>query len=99
MILCWRIIAAAVCILVIEFVFAFLFMIPLLGLLVHGKGHASLLITSLQLAVGFFASMLFTPLYGIVLTLFYFDARIRKEGYDVEWLLMRSTGTPAQAHL
>jgi hypothetical protein len=27
------------------------------------------------------------PIYSIALTLFYYDQRIRKEGYDVEWLM------------
>jgi hypothetical protein len=32
-----------------------------------------------------------TPVYGIALTLVYFDQRIRKEGFDIEWL-MRDAG-------
>jgi MFS family permease len=31
------------------------------------------------------------PVYGIALTLFYFDQRIRKEGFDIEWM-MRQAG-------
>ncbi|HVZ82037.1 MAG TPA: hypothetical protein VG893_00060 [Terracidiphilus sp.] len=31
------------------------------------------------------------PIYGIGLTLFYFDQRIRKEGFDIEWM-MRGAG-------
>jgi hypothetical protein len=31
------------------------------------------------------------PVYGIALTLFYFDQRIRKEGFDIEWM-MREAG-------
>ena len=31
------------------------------------------------------------PIYGIALTVFYFDQRIRKEGFDIEWM-MREAG-------
>jgi len=35
-----------------------------------------------------FAVQAFTkPVYAIALTLFYFDQRIRKEGFDIEWMM------------
>jgi hypothetical protein len=34
------------------------------------------------------------PIYSIALTLFYYDQRIRKEGYDVEWLMEQAALTP-----
>jgi hypothetical protein len=36
------------------------------------------------------------PIYGIALTVFYFDQRIRKEGFDIEWM-MQQTGMLAPA--
>jgi hypothetical protein len=30
------------------------------------------------------------PLYGIALTIFYFDQRIRKEGFDIEWMMQQA---------
>jgi hypothetical protein len=30
------------------------------------------------------------PVYGIALTLFYFDQRIRKEGFDIEWMMQKA---------
>jgi hypothetical protein len=36
------------------------------------------------------------PVYGIALTLFYFDQRIRNEGFDIEWM-MRAAGLEAHA--
>jgi hypothetical protein len=30
------------------------------------------------------------PIYGIALTLFYFDQRMRKEGFDIEWMMRRA---------
>lgn len=38
-----------------------------------------------------FAVQAFTkPIYGIATTLFYFDQRIRKEGFDIEWMMHRA---------
>jgi hypothetical protein len=30
------------------------------------------------------------PIYGIALTIFYFDQRIRKEGFDIEWMMQQA---------
>ena len=30
------------------------------------------------------------PLYGIAITVFYFDQRIRKEGFDIEWMMQQA---------
>ena len=30
------------------------------------------------------------PIYGIALTVFYFDQRIRKEGFDIEWMMQQA---------
>jgi len=35
----------------------------------------------------FVVKALVKPIYGIALTIFYFDQRIRKEGFDIEWLM------------
>jgi len=40
------------------------------------------------------------PVYGIALTVFYFDQRIRKEGFDIEWMMLKSgmvEATPPEA--
>jgi hypothetical protein len=39
------------------------------------------------LVLRFISNSLCIPLYGIVLTLFYYDTRVRKEGLDIEWML------------
>ncbi len=45
----------------------------------------------------YFAVKAFTkPVYGIALTLFYFDQRIRNEGFDIEWM-MRHAGMAIDA--
>ena len=37
------------------------------------------------------------PIYSIGLTLFYYDQRIRKEGYDIEWMMQAAGLLPQQA--
>ena len=46
----------------------------------------------------FAVQALVRPVYGIALSIFYFDQRIRTEGFDIEWM-MREAGLaqePAQ---
>lgn len=40
--------------------------------------------------IQFVVASITIPLYAIGLTLFYYDARIRKEGFDIEWLMQRA---------
>jgi hypothetical protein len=67
------------------------FMIPGFALLAKNSGHMALGTTIYTLGVSFLCNTLMKPAYGIGLTLFYYDERIRKEGYDVEWMLEHST--------
>jgi hypothetical protein len=69
--------------------------------------HNSDLLGSIMLFATYGASFavqaLVRPVYGIGLTLFYYDQRVRKEGFDIEWMMQRAgltgiaelTGTPA----
>jgi hypothetical protein len=41
----------------------------------------------LQQFVGFLTNSFIGPMYATGLTLFYYDQRIRKEGYDIEWMM------------
>lgn len=47
-------------------------------------------------AISFAVQSFTRPVFGIALTLFYFDQRIRKEGFDIEWL-MRDAGMTSEA--
>jgi hypothetical protein len=56
----------------------------------QGPQHASAAGTASILVfygLGFAAQALTRPVYGIALTLFYFDQRMRKEGFDIEWMM------------
>jgi hypothetical protein len=39
---------------------------------------------------GFVAQAVTKPVYGIALMLFYYDQRIRQEGFDIEWMMERA---------
>lgn len=49
-----------------------------------------------QFAV-FAMDTLIGPIYSIGLTLFYYDQRIRKEGYDIEWMMHAAGLVPPQS--
>jgi hypothetical protein len=50
----------------------------------------------LQQLVGFATNSFIGPMYATGLTLFYYDQRIRKEGFDIEWM-MRAAGLTVPA--
>jgi hypothetical protein len=60
----------------------------------HGKPVVSYGLTIYSLLVGFVVTSITLPLYSIGLTLYYFDQRIRMEGFDVEWLLQKASPEP-----
>ncbi|HEY0797477.1 MAG TPA: glycerophosphoryl diester phosphodiesterase membrane domain-containing protein [Acidisarcina sp.] len=63
----------------------------LLGFLV-GKSHAPFPVLALvgNQVGSFIVNALLGPVYGITITLFYYDLRIRKEGFDIQWMMDRA---------
>ena len=58
-----------------------------------GQAHAQMLgmfILFVTYGAMFAVRALTKPVYGIALTLFYFDQRIRKEGFDIEWMMQQA---------
>jgi Membrane domain of glycerophosphoryl diester phosphodiesterase len=49
-----------------------------------------------QQIVAFVTSSFILPIYGTGITLFYYDQRVRKEGFDIEWM-MQAAGLHAAA--
>ncbi len=47
-----------------------------------------------QQVVNFFITTFIGPIYSAGLTLFYYDQRIRKEGFDIEWMMQAAGMTP-----
>ena len=53
----------------------------------HPKEPLSFGTQVLQQVMSFFTGTLIGPIYAIGLTLFYYDQRIRKEGFDIVWMM------------
>ena len=64
---------------------------------VKSHGVLPLWVRVLQQFVGFLTNSFIGPMYATGLTLFYYDQRIRKEGYDIEWMMQAAGLTPPEA--
>jgi hypothetical protein len=53
-------------------------------------------VQALSQVIGFFTNTFLGPIWAAGITLFYYDQRIRKEGYDIEWM-MQAAGLTAPA--
>lgn len=63
----------------------------------QGQKHSQALGMAVMFLVygSYFAVKALTrPVYGIALTIFYFDQRIRKEGFDIEWMMQQAGMVP-----
>jgi len=58
----------------------------------HGQLSAGARIA--QQLVAFVTNTFIGPIYATGLTLFYYDQRVRKEGYDIEWMMQAAGLTP-----
>ena len=58
-------------------------------------GQLSVGVRVLQQFIGFLTNTFIGPMYATGLTLFYYDQRVRKEGYDIEWM-MQAAGLTGQ---
>jgi hypothetical protein len=85
---------------VIRLLLAMLFSIPFLIFAVKRMGHPMPLfwLAIQQLAV-FVTNSLIGPIYSTGLTLFYYDLRVRKEGFDIEWMMQAAGLTPQSQEL
>ena len=51
----------------------------------HGQLGPGVL--AISQVIGFFTNTFLGPIYATGITLFYYDQRVRKEGYDIEWMM------------
>lgn len=65
---------------------------PLQILAIHAQGARRYIFEMLHLAGSFVSNMLVGPVGAIALCLFYFDERVRHEGFDIEFLMQRAGG-------
>jgi hypothetical protein len=63
---------------------------PLAFIILRSKSTEQIMLQALQLFIGFFTRTVVGPVGAIGLCLFYIDQRIRKEGFDLEFMLDRS---------
>lgn len=62
---------------------------PLLILAVRARGVEAFVTQGINLAVSFVAGTLIGPVGAIGVCLFYFDERVRREGFDIEWMMRK----------
>ena len=74
-----------------------LFGFPIIALALKHPGQPLPLVwLAWHRSAGFVTSALIGPIYSTGLTLFYYDQRIRKEGFDIEWMMQAAGLTPRQ---
>ncbi|HEX3891352.1 MAG TPA: hypothetical protein VHW46_02170 [Terracidiphilus sp.] len=61
----------------------------------HGQLPAGIRV--LQQLVAFCTNTFVGPIYATGFTLFYYDQRVRKEGFDIEWMMQAAGMSPAAA--
>lgn len=80
----------------VKIIVAIVLSIPVLFLIVRHPAQLSLAMQTWQQLASFITETLIGPIYAAGLTLFYYDQRIRKEGFDIEWM-MRGAGLEASS--
>jgi hypothetical protein len=67
---------------------------PFAFLALRAHGAERYILQMVQLAGTFLSRLLVAPVAAIALCLFYFDERVRHEGFDIELLMLRAGGPP-----
>jgi hypothetical protein len=83
----WRIFVMLLLVVAIMMVIQYVVEVPMFIMLWKSHGVPTLPARIFTAFAGFLSGSFLLPVYSIALTLFYYDQRIRKEGYDVEWLM------------
>ena len=80
------------------YVVAGVLQMPFALLILHSRSAEHVLVQVISLLVAFLCSSLIGPVAAIALCLFYIDERVRREAFDIEFLMNRnSTGAGAAA--
>jgi hypothetical protein len=83
-----RIFLLGLLIFVIQFGLAMLTQAFFIVALINQPGHIlPAWMQALQQIVGFFTNTFLGPIWATGIALFYFDQRVRREGYDIEWMM------------
>jgi len=90
-----RIFLLGLLIIVVQFGLVMLTQVFFIVALFNQPGHIlPLWMQALQQIVNFFTNTFLGPIWATGIALFYFDQRVRKEGYDIEWM-MQAAGLTA----
>jgi hypothetical protein len=89
-----RIFVMLLLVLAVMMVIQYAIQIPMFVLLWKSRGVLTLTAQIVASFGTFLSGSFVLPIYSIALTLFYYDQRIRKEGYDVEWLIEQAAMSP-----
>jgi hypothetical protein len=65
-------------------------------LAIKHHGHLGPVAQTVSQIIAFFTNTFLGPIYATGITLFYYDQRIRKEGYDIEWMMQAAGLTPPE---
>ncbi len=69
--------------------------LPAAGITI-ANSSATLVVTEIvRVGLDFISKVLLAPIYMIAAVLFYYDQRIRKEGFDIEWMMQRAGLAPS----
>lgn len=95
----FRIFVLALLVYVVRLLLGTIIGIPIIFYTFKHVGHPlPLWLMAITQLGGFLTNTLIGPIYSTGLTLFYYDQRVRKEGFDLEWM-MRSAGLTQPAEL
>jgi len=80
--------------LLLVFLFALYFVIgavqaPLTVMALRTRGAQAFVTHAINLAIGFVTGTLVGPIGAIAVCLFYIDERVRREGFDIEWMMTK----------
>jgi hypothetical protein len=92
-----RIFVLALLVLVIQVGLVLMTQIAFIVMSFKQHGQLSVGARVLQQLVAFVTNTFIGPMYATGLTLFYYDQRVRKEGYDIEWMMQAAGLTPPAA--
>jgi len=92
----WRIFVLALLIGVIKFALVLVTQIFTIVGVVKNHGQLGPGLTALSQVIGFFTNTFLGPILAAGITLLYYDQRVRKEGFDIEWM-MQAAGLSAPA--
>ncbi len=65
---------------------------PLAMLMMRSHASTAVWLTGITLLVQFVTTTLITPVGAIAFCLFYIDERVRREGFDIEWMMTGNAG-------